>query len=130
MTTENITPEEARQAVRAEKSSLAAEPVTLTRIDGQILWAEYVVQDYDVVFHFFRPEGSYWTYEFGDLLKCVLTSIWRLEGREDQLEIEWVQEVYSWYARVKNVARLETPNSDMMQNVVKTLNDMYSEQVR
>jgi len=77
--------------------------------------AEYVIRDGDLIVHLYRRDGDekfFWFKDDPVTLRQAFLMIFRLDGREEQLQVELVPELYSWCVIVRQVAGLHLPSRD------------------
>ena len=103
---------------------------------------EYLVKDGNLIVHFFwerphptqagmtrslgdgfpeQPVFAPWPQLFRELAWKRLVSHFRMDGKENQVEVHWVPELFSYDATVKGIANLAGPSDASMATFIKEL---------
>lgn len=105
----------------------APEAVELTPIELETFTAEYVVRPPDLIIHLYRKnDGTFWTYEDAQVIWESMVETFNLKGRENQLTVEFVPELYSWCVTIEKVAVLMPPSHE---KVVRSLENIEARKV-
>lgn len=107
------------QVVMPSPDGVEPQPMTVIVLDT--FQAEYTRKDEDVLYHLFRKEQSAWPQGFEQVVWDVFLDHYKLKGREGQLTVEWVNEVFSWCVTVEKVARFVVPDRDMLENPLRRI---------
>ena len=119
------------------------EAVDLSTVEVGYLFTEYLCdEEGDLVLHFFwkeppppnqlpyrRVENGFpaqdnfapWPANFREVLWNWLISTFHLEDEYSRVEIEWIPELFSWFACVKGVANIMKPPPELLENMVSRI---------
>lgn len=87
------------------------EVVELTPIELDTFQAEYVIRPPNLIIHLYRKsDGTFWTYEDAQPIWEAMVEVFNLQGRENQLTVEFIPELYSWCVTVEKVAVIMPPS--------------------
>ena len=97
----------------------APEAVHLTPIELETFVAEYVVRPPNLIIHLYkRGNGSYWTYEDAQVIWEAMIRSFNLAGRENQLTVEFVPELYSWCITIERIAVIMPPSHEKIEAAI------------
>lgn len=98
------------------------EVVELTPIELETFWAEYVVRPPDLTIHLYRKNnGTYWTYEDAQPIWEAMIESFGLQGRENQLRVEFIPELYSWCITIRKIAVIMPPSHEKVHAALKAI---------
>lgn len=94
-------------------NAAAPQAVQLTPITCKSFLAEYVVRTPNLVVHLYRKErGPLWLYEDAQVIWEAMIEVFGLKGRENQLTVEFVPEMYSWCVTIEKIAVIAPPSHE------------------
>lgn len=98
------------------------EVVELTPIELKTFGAEYVVRPPNLIIHLYRKDdGTYWTYEDAQPIWEAMIESFGLQGREDQLRVEFVPELYSWCVTIERIAVITPPSHEKIYKALTAI---------
>jgi len=100
----------------------APEAVELTPIELSTFGAEYVVRPPNLIIHLYRKDdGTYWTYEDAQLIWEAMVESFGLKGRENQLTVEFIPELYSWCITIEKIAVIMPPSHEKIHKALMAI---------
>lgn len=117
-------------------------PIDLRVLEVSHLRIEYIGDEGDLLMHFFwrepPPKGSPpykitapnfpaqdvyapWPPYFREIMRESILDTFRLQDDQRRLEIEWVQELDSWYVLIKGVCKIITPPPDKLKQLASDI---------
>lgn len=102
----------------------APKAVELTPVELKTFMAEYVVRPPNLIIHLYKKnDGTYWTYEDAQVIWEAMIEVFGLEGRENQLTVEFVPELYSWCVTIEKIAVIMPPSHDKVVRSLETIEE-------
>lgn len=97
--------------------------VDMAKIHLGKLWAEYTFRGDDMVIHLFVNDGVYWTRSSRGSVVRAMVEGFKLEGKEDRLEVTWEQEPYSWCVIIRKIAAVTEPPDWMVEGALSKVKE-------
>jgi hypothetical protein len=92
--------------------------VQMNKIILPSMWAEWTVRGDDLILHLFVNDGTYWRQESRSIVVRSMISEFRLENKEERMQISWEPELYSWCVIIKGIAAVTNPPPSMIERAV------------
>lgn len=92
--------------------------VQMNKIMLPDMWAEWTIRGDDLILHLFVSDGTYWRQSSRSSIVRSMIEEFRLENREERLQISWEPELYSWCVIVRGIAAVTNPPPDMIERAV------------
>lgn len=108
------------------KTGLHIAPMEMKHIELDWFLLEFLTKGDNLILHFFTKEGYYWPETFRSYIWNAAMEQFRLQSREDQLVIEWVQELYSWCVTIKNIAVVSPPDDEDIVSFVQKITEAFN----